>query len=145
MPAPLRLGLAGLGTVGLGVVEIVQRHAELIAARAGRPIAITAVSARDRTRNRDVDVSAYAWEDDPVALARRPDVDVLVEVMGGHDGPALAATGAALAAGKDVVTANKALLADAGHEVFEAARKCERAICSVVSVAGGVPIIRALG
>ena len=144
MPAPLRLGLAGLGTVGLGVVEIVQRHAELIAARAGRPIAITAVSARDRTRNRDVDVSAYAWEDDPVALARRPDVDVLVEVMGGHDGPALAATGAALAAGKDVVTANKALLAHHGQAIAVAAEAAGRTIRFEAAVAGGIPVIKAL-
>src|SRR5690606_17959023 len=109
--APLRLGLAGLGTVGIGVVKIVQAEAELIAARAGRPVPITAVSARDRSRNRDADLSGYAWEADPVALAQRGDVDVLVEVMGGHEGAAKAATEAALAAGKDVVTANKALLA----------------------------------
>ncbi|MFN7597603.1 MAG: homoserine dehydrogenase, partial [Cereibacter sp.] len=69
MPAPLRLGLAGLGTVGIGVVKIVQRHASLIEARAGRPVQITAVSARDRTRTRDADLSAFAWESDPVALA----------------------------------------------------------------------------
>ena len=78
---PLRLGLAGLGTVGLGVVKIVQEHAEMIALRAGRPVVITAVSARDRAKNRDADLSGYAWETDPVALARREDVDVFVEVM----------------------------------------------------------------
>ncbi|HMO07692.1 MAG TPA: homoserine dehydrogenase, partial [Paracoccaceae bacterium] len=111
---------------------------------AGRPIAITAVSARDRTRTRDVDVSAYAWEDDPVALARRPDVDVLVEVMGGHDGPALAATGAALAAGKDVVTANKALLAHHGQAIAVAAEAAGRTIRFEAAVAGGIPVIKAL-
>ena len=90
--APLRLGIAGLGTVGIGVVKIVQRHAEMLAARTGRPIEITAVSARDRSKNRDADLSGYAWETDPVALATREDVDVFVELMGGHEGAAKAAT-----------------------------------------------------
>jgi len=102
-PAPLRLGLAGLGTVGMGVVKIVQKHAALIASRAGRPVVITAVSARDRTKDRGADLSGYAWETDPVALAQRADVDVFIEVMGGHEGPARDSTEAAIAAGKDVV------------------------------------------
>ena len=121
MPAPLRLGLAGLGTVGIGVVKIVQRHADLIAARSGRPVQITAVSARDRSKPRDADLSAYAWETYPVTLARRDDVDVFIEVMGGSDGPAKHATEAAIAAGKDVVSANKALLALHGQALAEAA------------------------
>lgn len=144
MPAPLRLGLAGLGTVGIGVVEIVQRHAGLIAARAGRPVAITAVSARDRTRTRTVDLSPYAWEDDPVALARRSDVDVLVEVIGGENGPARAAVEAALAAGKDVVTANKALLAHHGQALALAAETAGRTLRFEAAVAGGIPVVKAL-
>ena len=144
MPAPLRLGLAGLGTVGIGVVKIVQRHADLIAARAGRPVTITAVSARDRSRNRDADLSGYAWETDPVALARRPDIDVFVEVMGGHEGPARLATEAAIAAGKDVVTANKALLAHHGQTLAEAAESAGRVIRFEAAVAGGIPVIKAL-
>jgi homoserine dehydrogenase len=144
MPAPLRLGLAGLGTVGIGVVKIVQKHADLIAARAGRPVVITAVSARDRTKNRDADLSGYAWETDPVALARRADVDVFVEVMGGHEGPARAATEAAIAAGKDVVTANKALLAHHGHALALAAEAAGRSIRFEAAVAGGIPVIKAL-
>ncbi len=144
-PKPdLRIGLAGLGTVGIGVVKIVQRHADLITARTGRRVMITAVSARDRQKNRDADLSAYAWEDDPVALARRPDVDVLVEVMGGHDGPAKAATEAAIAAGKDVVTANKALLAHHGHALALAAEAQGRVIRFEAAVAGGIPVIKAL-
>jgi homoserine dehydrogenase len=142
--APLRLGLAGLGTVGIGVVKIVQSQAAMIAARAGRPVSITAISARDRTKNRDADLSTYAWETDPVALARREDVDVLVEVMGGHDGPALAATEAAIAAGKDVVTANKALLAHHGQTLAVAAEAKGRAIRFEAAVAGGIPVIKAL-
>ncbi|MEZ5912454.1 MAG: homoserine dehydrogenase [Paracoccaceae bacterium] len=144
MPDPLRLGIAGLGTVGIGVVKIVQRHADLLAARAGRPVEITAVSARDRKNNRDADLSGYAWEADPVALARRTDIDVFVEVMGGSDGPAKAATEAALAAGKDVVTANKALLALHGQALAEAAEAAGRVIRFEAAVAGGIPVIKAL-
>ncbi len=144
MPAPLRLGLAGLGTVGIGVVQIVQRNAALIAARAGRPVEIAAVCARDRTKNRDADLSAYAWEDDAVSVARRPDVDVFVEVMGGHNGAALAATEAALATGKDVVSANKALLAHHGQALALAAEAAGRTIRFEAAVAGGIPVIKAL-
>ncbi|MGD9918746.1 MAG: homoserine dehydrogenase, partial [Paenirhodobacter sp.] len=141
---PLRLGIAGLGTVGIGTVKIVQRHADLIAARTGRAVTITAVSARDRTKNRDADLSAYAWESDPVALAQRADVDVFVELMGGHEGAAKAATEAALKAGKDVVTANKALLAHHGQALAELAESLGRVIRFEAAVAGGIPVIKAL-
>ncbi|WP_028913685.1 homoserine dehydrogenase [Pseudorhodobacter ferrugineus] len=144
MAAPLRLGLAGLGTVGIGVVQIVQKHAALIAARSGREVVITAVSARDRTKNRDADLSGFAWETDPVALARRDDVDVFIEVMGGHEGPARLATEAAIAAGKDVVTANKALLAHHGHQLALSAEAAGRVIRFEAAVAGGIPVIKAL-
>ena len=140
----LRLGLAGLGTVGIGVVKIVQRHADLIAARAGRSVEIVAVSARDRSRNRDADLSDYAWESDPVALARRTDIDVFVEVMGGHEGPARLATEAALASGKDVVTANKALLAHHGHALALQAEAAGLALRFEAAVAGGIPVIKVL-
>ncbi len=141
---PLRLGIAGLGTVGIGVVKIVQRHADLLSARSGRPVVITAVSARDRTRNRDADLSGYAWESDPVALATRDDVDVFIEVMGGHTGAAKDATEAALKAGKDVVTANKALLAHHGQALAELAEGAGRVIRFEAAVAGGIPVIKAL-
>jgi homoserine dehydrogenase len=144
MPAPLRIGLAGLGTVGIGVVGIVQRQAALITARTGRDVVITAVCARDRQKNRDADLSGYAWESDPVALAQRDDVDVFVEVMGGHDGPARTATEAAIAAGKDVVTANKALLAHHGQALAEAAEAKGLVIRFEAAVAGGIPVIKAL-
>lgn len=145
MPAaPLRLGLAGLGTVGIGVVQIVQRQAALIAARAGRPVVIAAVTARDRGRNRDADLSGYAWAEDAVALATRDDVDVLVEAMGGHDGAALDATRAALAAGKDVVTANKALLAHHGHALALQAEAAGRTLRFEAAVAGGIPVVKTL-
>lgn len=144
MTAPLRLGLAGLGTVGVGVVQMVQGNAALISARAGRPVVITAVSARDRHRNRDADLSAYAWEDDPAALAARDDVDVLVEVMGGHEGAARRATEAALTRGKDVVSANKALLALHGQALAELAEAHGATIRFEAAVAGGIPVIKAL-
>jgi homoserine dehydrogenase len=145
MTTPLRLGLAGLGTVGTGTVRIVQRQANRLTARAGRPITISAVSARTRDKDRGVSLAAYDWEDDPVALATREDVDVFVELMGGSDGPALAATRAALKAGKDVVTANKAMLAMHGQELAELAETTGTLIRFEAAVAGGIPVVKALG
>ena len=143
MTDPLRLGIAGLGTVGVGIVRIVQRQGDLLAARAGRDIVITAVSARSR-KDRGVDLSAYAWEDDPVALAARDDVDVVIEVMGGHEGAAKATTEAAIAHGKDVVSANKALLAIHGQALAEAAEAAGRVIRFEAAVAGGIPVVKSL-
>ena len=145
MSHPLRLGIAGLGTVGGGVVDILHRQADLIAMRAGRPVQITAVSARNRAKDRGVDLSGFAWEDDPISLAHRADVDVLVELMGGAEGPAHMATRAALTAGKDVVTANKALLAHHGQSLAEMAEAAGRVIRFEAAVAGGIPVIKTLG
>jgi homoserine dehydrogenase len=144
MTTPLRIGIAGLGTVGTGVVRIVQSHADLIARRSGRPIEIAAVSARARHKDRGVRLDTYGWEDDPVALARRADIDVFVEVMGGSEGPAREATEAAIAAGKDIVTANKALLALHGHDLAVAAEAKGKLIRFEAAVAGGIPVIKAL-
>ncbi|TNC51926.1 homoserine dehydrogenase [Rubellimicrobium rubrum] len=144
MTAPLRIGVAGLGTVGAGVLRILQTHGPLIAARAGRSIEVVAVSARDRSRDRGVPLEAYAWESDPVALARHPDIDVIVELMGGHEGAAKDALEAAIASGKDVVTANKALLAHHGQALALAAEEAGRVIRFEAAVAGGIPVIKAL-
>ncbi|MEM9967795.1 MAG: homoserine dehydrogenase [Pseudomonadota bacterium] len=144
MSDPLRLGIAGLGTVGVGVVRIVRQQAALLTARTGRSIEISAVCARSRSKERGVALAAYDWEDDPVALAKRPDVDVLVELMGGEDGPAKAAAEAALEAGKDVVTANKAMLAIHGQHLAEIAEKKGRALRYEAAVAGGIPVIKTL-
>ena len=144
MTSPLRLGIAGLGTVGIGVVRIVQRQKELLEARTGRQIEISAVSARTRNKDRGVRLGDYAWEDDPVALAVRDDVDVFVELMGGSDGPAKAATDAAIAAGKHVVTANKAMLAIHGQALAEAAEGKGVSLRYEAAVAGGIPVIKAL-
>jgi homoserine dehydrogenase len=119
--SPLRLGIAGLGTVGTGVVKIIRQQAALLSARAGRDVVISAVSARDQSRDRGVSLSGYAWETDAVALAKRDDVDVFVELIGGDTGVAKAAVEAALALGKDVVTANKALLAHHGQALAQMA------------------------
>ena len=140
MSAPLRLGIAGLGTVGVGVVRIVKTHAELLAARCGRPVEITAVSARDRSKDRGVGLTGYAWCDDPVDLAVREDIDVFVEVMGGSEGPAKQATEAALAAGKDVVTANKALLAMHGQALAEKAEAAGRVLSRSVAARRDQPM-----
>ncbi|MBY6162084.1 homoserine dehydrogenase [Mameliella alba] len=144
MSQPLRLGIAGLGTVGTGVVKIVRQKAALLADRSGRSIEITAVSARTRDKDRGVNLSSYAWEDDPVVLAARDDVDVFVELMGGSDGPAKAAVEAALKAGKDVVTANKAMLAHHGQALATLAEEHGAVLRFEAAVAGGIPVIKAL-
>src|SRR5260221_10021014 len=110
-PAPLRIGLAGLGTVGAGTMRLLTENADLIARAAGRPLTVTAVSARQRHRDRGIDLSGYRWLDDPVALATDPEVDVVVELIGGEEGPSRALLEAALRIRQPAVTANKALLA----------------------------------
>ncbi|MFI0395123.1 homoserine dehydrogenase [Paracoccus jiaweipingae] len=144
MSAPLRLGIAGLGTVGIGVVKIIQQHMDLLCARAGRPVAISAVSARDPRKNRDADLSGYHWETDARVLAARDDVDLFVELIGGSTGIAREATEIALRAGKDVVTANKALLAEHGQELALLAESLGRTIRYEAAVAGGIPVIKAM-
>ncbi len=144
MSDPLRLGIAGLGTVGAGVVKIVRQKSLLLEARTGRGIAISAVSARNREKDRGVPLTDYGWEDDPVTLATRDDVDVFVELVGGSDGPAKAAVEAALKAGKDVVTANKALLAHHGQALAELAEENGCVLRFEAAVAGGIPVIKAL-
>ncbi|RED14352.1 homoserine dehydrogenase [Pontivivens insulae] len=144
MSHPLRIAIAGLGTVGAGIVRMMATHGTTMAMRAGRPLEITAVSARSRGKDRGVDLSAFAWEDDPVALARRDDVDLVIEVMGGEDGPAKALTEAALAAGKHVVTANKAMLAHHGQALATLAEKNDAMLRYEAAVAGGIPVMKAL-
>ncbi|QXQ06019.1 homoserine dehydrogenase [Sphingosinicellaceae bacterium] len=145
MPAePLRIGLAGLGTVGGGVLDLLHTNAALITRRANRKIVVTAVSARDRHRERGVDLSRFAWVDDAGELASRDDVDVVVETIGGADGPALTLARAALGAGKAFVTANKAMLAHHGLELAALAEARGTALKYEAAVAGGIPVIKGL-
>ena len=144
MAEPLRIALAGLGTVGAGVIRVLETNAALIARRAGRPLQIVSVSARDRTKNRGVDMTPYAWEDDMVILGERPDVDVVVELVGGSDGPALACARTTIEAGKALVTANKAMIAHHGLELAAKAEAARVALKFEAAVAGGIPVIKGL-
>jgi homoserine dehydrogenase len=144
MSRPLSVALAGLGTVGGGVLKLLRDNAEIVAARAGRPIAVTAVSARERNRDRGVSIAGLRWYDDPVALAADPGVDVVVELIGGADGPAKALAQAAIGAGKPLVTANKALLAVHGAALARAAEAAGVPLAFEAAVAGGIPAIKAL-
>lgn len=144
MTSPLRVGLAGLGTVGGGVAQLLDVNAALIERRANRPIIVTAVSARDRHRERGVDLTRFAWVDDAPELASRDDVDVVVELIGGADGPALTLARATLEAGKAFVTANKAMLAHHGVELATLAEGRQAALKYEAAVAGGIPVIKGL-
>ncbi len=144
MLPPLRVGIAGLGTVGLAVLRLLDRRHKALAAMAGRKIEVIAVSARNRDKARNVNLTNIAWIDDPVALATMRDVDLFVEVIGGADGAALASVSAAIDAGKSVVTANKALLAKHGMALAKKAEERGVALAFEASVAGGIPIVKAL-
>ena len=145
MADSLRVALAGLGTVGAGVIRVLAENADLIAARAGRPIEVVAVSARDRHKDRGVDLAPFAWEDDMTVLSHRGDVDVVVELVGGSDGPALALARHALGAGKALVTANKAMIAHHGLELAALAEGRQAPLRYEAAVAGGIPVIKGLG
>jgi len=140
----LRIGIAGLGTVGAALVAMLQSHGADLQRRHGRKIEIVAVAARSRSRDRGIDISSFDWYDDPVALAAADNVDLFVELIGGEDGPALASVSAALAAGKPVVTANKALLAKHGVALAAKAEAVNAYIGFEAAVAGGIPVIKTL-
>jgi len=139
---PLRIGIAGLGTVGAGVVQLLAQNADLITVRAGRPISVVAVSARDRARNRGVSLDGVIWCDDPLELVEH--ADVMVELIGGSDGVAKQLTEAALSAGRHVVTANKALLAIHGAALAHAAQVAGVVLSFEAAVAGAIPAIKIL-
>ena len=144
MSEPIKLAVAGLGTVGLGLIELLGKQTDLLAERSGRRIKIVAVSARDRFKDRGVDLSRFEWFDDPVDMARNAAVDVFVELIGGSEGSAKDACEAAIAAGRHVVTANKALIAEHGTDIAIAAEKSGVVLAYEAAVAGGIPIIKAL-
>jgi homoserine dehydrogenase len=140
----LQIGIAGLGNVGAGVVKLLGQNEDLISRRAGWPIRVTAVCARDRSRDRGVSLDGIAWVDDAAELATRDDVDVVVELIGGSDGPALTLARRTLAAGKPFVTANKAMLAHHGLELAQLAEDRRVPLKYEAAVAGGIPIIKGL-
>lgn len=144
MALPLKVGLAGLGTVGSAVVRLLEDGHDKLLARCGRGIEVVAISARSRNKKRSIDSTKFRWVSDPVALARDPAIDVLVEVIGGASGAAKVAVETALAAGKPVVTANKALLAAHGQKLAALAERHGVALNFEASVAGGIPIIKTL-
>ena len=144
MTRPLSVGVAGLGTVGAGVLKVLRDNADIISARAGRPVAVTAVSARDRTRDRGVPLGGLRWYDDPVALASDPGTDVVVELIGGAEGPAKALAEASIRERKPLVTANKALLAVHGAALAALAEQAQVPLAFEAAVAGGIPVIKAL-
>lgn len=144
MSDPLKLGLAGLGTVGVSVVRRLALLDNQLTTMSGQSMRVTAVSARSRTRDRGVDLSGYEWFDDPVAMATSPEIDVYVELMGGDSGPAEESVRAAIMAGKHVVTANKALLAKHGNELAKLAEEKGVSLNFEAAVAGGIPVIKSI-
>jgi homoserine dehydrogenase len=140
----LKIAVAGLGTVGSGTLQLLERQAELLATRAGRRIVVAAVSARDRRRDRGVDLSAARWYEDAAAMAADPEIDVVVELIGGAEGVALNVIDSALKHKKHVVTANKALMAEHGTRLAAEAEKAGVALAFEAAVAGGIPVIKTL-
>lgn len=139
---PLRLGIAGLGTVGIGVIRLLRAHTALITQRTGRSLEIVAVSARNRQRDRGEDLSAFRWHEDPLSLASDPDVDVVVELIGGANNPARKLVTTALENGKAVVTANKALIALHGAHLAQLSAEHNAPLYYEAAVAGVVPAVK---
>ena len=144
MAAPLRVGLIGMGNVGAGVARILMEHGPRMEQRTGRPIQLIRAAVRDVHKPRDYTPPAGMLTDDALSLVRSPDLDVVIELIGGLR-PARELVLEALQAGKHVVTANKALLCEHGPELFAAAREAGKAIAFEAAVAGGIPIIHVLG
>ena len=144
MAEALRVAVAGLGTVGAETVRLLAKRREVIASHAGRPVEVVAVSARSKGKDRGIDLSGIDWVDDPLSLATRDDVDVVCELIGGSDGVAKTLVETAMASGKSVVTANKALLAHHGSDLARKAEENSVTLAYEAAVAGGIPIIRAL-
>ncbi len=144
MSETLRIAVAGLGTVGCGTLQLIQENNDLISARCGRPILVSAVSARDRRKNRPIDLSGVRWFEDPIAMAADPEVDVVMELIGGAEGVARQVIECAIRARHHVITANKALLAHHGTELAREAEAAQVALGYEAAVCGGIPIIKTL-
>ncbi len=145
MTQPLRIGLVGLGTVGAGVIRLLHENGALIARRAGRPLEIVAVTARDRGKDRGVDLSPYRWVDDMGEMASDDSIDLVAELIGGSDGPALTLARETLRGGKHFVTANKAMIAHHGMELSALAEAAGTGLKFEAAVAGGIPALKGIG
>jgi homoserine dehydrogenase len=144
MVAPLKVGIAGLGTVGADVVRLIERQGRVLAARCGRGIRVTAVTARSKAKKRDLDLGGVTWAKGPLELAADPDIDCFVELMGGAGEPALSAIEIALKSGKSVVTANKALIAKHGVRLAKAAEQHGGALNYEAAVGAAIPVVKTL-
>ena len=144
MQQPLRVGIAGLGTVGSSVIKVLERRANALALATGRAIHVVGVAARSREKHRAISLDRYEWFGDAVELAGSPKIDVFVEAIGGKEGVALESVNRALDCGKAVVTANKALLAHRGMVLAEKAEQKNLVLSFEAVVAGGIPIIKQL-
>ena len=144
MKGKLKLGIAGLGTVGIGVLKILESHAKLINQRSDRTIELVAVSAKTRSRERGISLKEFEWESEITDLARRADIDVFVELIGGEENPAKEAIEIALNSGKHVITANKALISKHGQQLAILAEKNNVSLKFEAAVAGGIPAIKTL-
>lgn len=144
MVASLKVGIAGLGTVGAAVVRQIAAERATLMARCGRAVEVVAVCARNKSKKRDIDLKKIRWVESPKALAADPEIDVFVELMGGEGDPAKGAVEAALRAGKSVVTANKALLAKHGVALATLAEKQSAALNFEAAVGGAIPIVKTL-
>ncbi len=144
MVAPLKVGLAGLGTVGAAVMRLIESERDALAARCGRPIEVVAVCARSHSKVRGIDIRSQRWIHSPAELAADPSIDVFVELIGGDGDPAKSAVETALRSGKSVVTANKALLAKHGVALAAIAEQNNVALNFEAAVGGAIPIVKTL-
>jgi homoserine dehydrogenase len=144
MVAPLKVGIAGLGTVGAEVVRLIENEGKALSARCGRTVRVVAVTARSKAKKRGLDLDGISWAKDPLTLAASADIDCFVELIGGAGEPALSAVETALKAGKSVVTANKALIAKHGMRLAQAAEKGGGALNFEAAVGAAIPVIKTL-
>ena len=144
MVAPLKLGIAGLGTVGAELVRLIEQQGRSLSARCGRGVRVAAVTARSKTKKRALDLNGVGWAKNPLALANDPEIDCFVELMGGSGEPALSAIEAALKSGKSVVTANKALIAKHGLRLAHLAETHGGALNFEAAVGAAIPVVKTL-
>src|SRR5581483_6409211 len=144
MVAPLKVGIAGLGTVGAEVVRLIEQQSRVLSARCGRGVRVVAVTARSKAKKRNLDLQGVEWAKSPLELASHPNVDCFVELMGGAGEPALSAIETALKGGKSVVTANKALIAKHGLKLAKAAEQSGAALSFEAAVGAAIPVVKTL-